>query len=61
MAGNDYLDHTDSRGRSFSKRISTFGYRGATRGENIAGGTDGSAAAMFNMWKGSAVAQAGTC
>jgi uncharacterized protein YkwD len=54
MARNDYFDHTDILGRTFTKRISAFGYTGATRGENIAGGTNGSAAAMFNMWKGSA-------
>jgi uncharacterized protein YkwD len=53
MARNDNFDHTDSLGRSFSKRISAFGYTGATRGENIAGGTNGSAAAMFSMWKSS--------
>jgi uncharacterized protein YkwD len=55
MAGKDNFDHTDSLGRSFTKRISSFGYTGPTRGENIAGGTNGSAAAMFNMWKSSAV------
>ena len=54
MARNDYFDHTDSLNRAFSRRISAFGYTGATRGENIAGGTNGSAAAMFSMWKGSA-------
>ncbi len=53
MARNDNLDHTDSLGRSFSRRISAFGYSGSTRGENIAGGTNGSAQAMFNMWKSS--------
>jgi len=53
MARNDYFDHTDSLNRSFSKRISAFGYTGATRGENIAGGTNGTAAAMFNQWKSS--------
>lgn len=53
MASNDNLDHTDSLGRSFSRRISAFGYTGAKRGENIAGGTNGSAAAMFSMWKSS--------
>lgn len=53
MARNDYLDHTDTLNRNFSKRISTFGYTGATRGENIAGGTNGTAAAMFSMWKNS--------
>src|SRR4051812_15482807 len=42
MARNDILDHTDSLGRSFSRRITAFAYTGATRGENIAGGTNGS-------------------
>ncbi len=55
MARNDNLDHVDSLGRTFMRRISAFGYTGSVRGENIAGGTDGSAAAMFNMWKSSAV------
>jgi uncharacterized protein YkwD len=54
MASNDNFDHTDTLNRNFSKRISAFGYKGSTRGENIAGGTDGSAAAMFALWKGSA-------
>lgn len=54
MARKDYFDHTDSLGRSFSKRISAFGYTGGSRAENIAGGSNGSAAAMFAMWKGSA-------
>ena len=54
MARNDYFDHTDTLNRAFSRRISAFGYTGATRGENIAGGTNGSAAAMFSMWKSSA-------
>ena len=56
MARKDYFDHTDSLGRSFSRRISAFGYTGATRGENIAAGTDGSARAMFSQWKNSAAA-----
>ena len=55
MARIDNLDHTDSLGRTFSRRISAFGYTGSTRGENIAGGTNGSAAAMFSMWKSSSV------
>jgi uncharacterized protein YkwD len=54
MARNDNFDHTDTLGRSFSRRISAFRYRGSARGENIAAGSDGSAAAMFAMWKGSA-------
>ncbi|MDX6718036.1 MAG: hypothetical protein QOJ63_290 [Solirubrobacteraceae bacterium] len=54
MARNDYFDHTDSLNRAFSKRISAFGYTGATRGENIAGSANGTATAMFNLWKGSA-------
>src|ERR1044072_466644 len=53
MARNDNFDHTDSLNRTFSRRISAFGSTGATRGENIAGGTNGSAAAMFNQWKSS--------
>jgi uncharacterized protein YkwD len=54
MAANDYFDHTDSTGRGFSRRIAAFGFAGATKGENIAAGTDGSAAAIFGQWKGSA-------
>jgi uncharacterized protein YkwD len=53
MARNDNFDHTDTLGRSFSRRISAFGYTGSTRGENIGGGTNGTAAAMFSMWKSS--------
>jgi uncharacterized protein YkwD len=54
MAAKSYFDHTDSLGRSFSRRIAAFGYAGLTKGENIAGGTNGSAAAIFAQWKGSA-------
>jgi uncharacterized protein YkwD len=54
MARNSYFDHTDSLHRTFSKRISAFGYSGANRGENIAAGTNGTATAMFNLWKSSA-------
>ncbi|MEA2220863.1 MAG: hypothetical protein QOJ35_3489 [Solirubrobacteraceae bacterium] len=54
MARFDYFDHTDNLGRNFSRRITASGYGGATRGENIAAGTDGSASAMFNQWKNSA-------
>jgi uncharacterized protein YkwD len=50
MAANDYLDHTDSRGRDTVARVRSFGFRGATIGENLAGG-DGDAAATFAMWK----------
>lgn len=53
MARSDVLDHTDSLGRTFSRRISSFGYTGASRAENIGGGTNGTAQAMFNMWKAS--------
>jgi uncharacterized protein YkwD len=53
MARKDYFDHTDSLGRTFSKRISAFGYTGSTRGENIAGGS-ATAAAVFTQWKNSA-------
>jgi uncharacterized protein YkwD len=52
MARNDYLDHTDSRGRTFSKRLTAFGYKGAARAENIAGGS-GSAAATLSDWQSS--------
>jgi uncharacterized protein YkwD len=54
MARKDYFSHTDSLNRSFSTRISAFGYSGGSRAENIAGGTNGSAGAMFGMWKSSA-------
>lgn len=54
MARKNYFDHTDSLRRSFTKRISAFGYTGTSRAENIAGGTNGSATAMFNQWKASA-------
>jgi uncharacterized protein YkwD len=49
MAANDYLDHTDSRGRSSFARIRTFGFRSATIGENLAAGnSDG--VATFQQW-----------
>lgn len=54
MARNSYFGHTDSLKRTFSKRISAFGYSGTIRGENIAAGTNGTATAMFNLWKRSA-------
>ena len=54
MARNDYLDHTDSRGRNFSKRLTAFGYKGTTRAENISGGS-GSAAATLSDWQSSAL------
>jgi uncharacterized protein YkwD len=53
MARNDNLDHTDSLGRSYTRRITAFGYRGAFRSENIAAGS-GSAAAALEQWKSSA-------
>jgi uncharacterized protein YkwD len=52
MAAKDYFDHTDSLGRDFSRRISAFGYRGATRSENIAGGAS-TAAETLEQWKNS--------
>lgn len=52
MARNDNLDHTDSKGRSFSTRLTAFGYHGATRAENIAGG-DAAAAETLAQWKAS--------
>jgi uncharacterized protein YkwD len=57
MGRYDYFGHTDSLGRSFSKRISAFGYTGATRSENIAGGVAGGVA-TFNQWKASSAHRA---
>ena len=53
MAANDYLDHTDSRGRDAFARIRTFGFRSALVAENLAAGI-GSAAATVTMWKADA-------
>jgi uncharacterized protein YkwD len=50
MAANDYIGHVDSRGRDFSLRIGNFGFRSATRGENLAAG-EGDAAATVEQWK----------
>jgi uncharacterized protein YkwD len=50
MAAHDYLDHTDSRGRNTPLRMRTFGFRGATMGENLAGG-NGDATPTFAQWK----------
>jgi uncharacterized protein YkwD len=50
MATHDYFDHTDSRGRSTPARIRTFGFRSATMGENLAGGS-ADASATFAQWK----------
>jgi len=53
MAANDYVSHTDSRGRKPFARIRTFGFRSATAGENVAAGY-GDAATTFKQWKTSA-------
>ncbi len=53
MARNDYLDHTDSLGRTFERRITAFGYRGKLRSENVAAGSP-AAAATLEQWKQSA-------
>jgi uncharacterized protein YkwD len=53
MARNDYLDHTDSLGRTYAKRIASFGYKGSAKGENIAAGS-ATASATFAQWKNSA-------
>lgn len=50
MAANDYLDHTDSRGRDSLERIRSFGFRSPTTGETLAAGF-GDAIATFNQWK----------
>ena len=52
MAARDYFDHVDSRGRDFGRRIAAFGFRGPTKGENLAAGAP-DAAATFAMLKGS--------
>lgn len=52
MARNDYLDHTDSLGRTFVKRITSFGYKGTAKAENIAAG-EATASATFTDWKAS--------
>jgi uncharacterized protein YkwD len=57
MGRYDYFGHTDSLGRSFSKRMSAFGYTGASRAENIAAGLAGGVA-TFNQWKGSSAHRA---
>jgi len=53
MARNDYLDHTDSLGRTFNRRITAFGYRGGMRSENVAAGS-ADAAPTLEQWKQSA-------
>jgi uncharacterized protein YkwD len=53
MAANDYLDHTDSRGRDASARIRTFGFRSALVAENLAAGNGGGAATVA-QWKADA-------
>ena len=53
MASNDFFDHDDSLGRGFSRRLTVFGYRGATRGENVAGGAT-TATETLQQWKASA-------
>ena|SRR5436190_5744064 len=53
MASHNYLAHTDSLGRTYTRRISAFGYRGSLRSENVAGGSAG-AAATLEQWKRSA-------
>jgi len=57
MGRKNYFSHTDSLGRSFSKRMTAFGYSGGTRSENIAGGVAGGVA-TFNGWKASAAHRA---
>lgn len=53
MASSDYMDHTDSLGRSFSRRMSSFGYRRSNRkAENIAAG-EATARAAFAQWRSS--------
>ena len=53
MSTKNYFSHTDSLGRSFSMRLTAFGYASGSRAENIAAGSPG-AIATFNQWKNSA-------
>jgi uncharacterized protein YkwD len=53
MAAHDYLDHTDSRGRSAFARIRSFGFRNALIAENLAAG-HGDAAGTFAQWQADA-------
>lgn len=52
MSAKNYFDHTDSIGRLFNIRISSFGYRFPVVAENIAWGTD-DAQTVFTRWKNS--------
>jgi uncharacterized protein YkwD len=52
MARYDYFGHVDSRGREFDSRIRSFGYTGATMGENLAAGA-GDAGTMFEALRSS--------
>jgi uncharacterized protein YkwD len=53
MAAYNYFSHTSYDGRTFSQRISSAGYGGASPwGENIAGGQS-SPAAVVNGWMNS--------
>lgn len=55
MAANDYMSHTDSKGRDPFERMDEFRYRYETyRGENIAAGND-TAAEAFEQWTDSPV------
>jgi uncharacterized protein YkwD len=54
MATHNYFSHTSYDGRTFSQRLSSAGYTGASPwGENIAAG-QASPAAVVNGWMGSA-------
>src|SRR3990172_1686434 len=55
MAANSYMGHTDSLGRSFDVRITSFGNTSFNYlGENLAAGSNfGSAQAVFDAWKNS--------
>lgn len=58
MARNDYVDHTDSRGRDTPARIRAFGFRSAITGENLAAGM-ANAAATLEQWKADAAHRRG--
>lgn len=52
MAQNDFMDHTGSDGSTFAQRVARYDDTLTTRGEILAGGTEG-ASATFDLWKSS--------
>jgi uncharacterized protein YkwD len=52
MASKNYFSHTDSQNRDPFVRMTDFGYKYSTAGENIAAG-NATAQATFTQWKNS--------